>query len=209
MLIRVFNDPYDTIIKAGDTRKRGEGVRNEVERKEREQARGGGQAGRQVGWRKKRMDGGDPPLMTPPPRTPTSPHRIVNRNGWRKRRLCGSRVGKRLICVGAGGNAGESRKGRMTLGERDLTCQDKLNITVVVWKWWESETGSIGLDRVCVDFRCPLFAEPRLPRQSQTLLWLVSCKDICIQQRLLSSSAKSHETPPSIPSAKVSAPTSH
>jgi len=58
MLIRVFNDPYDTIIKAGDTRKRGRGVRNEVERKEREQARGGGGgAGRQVGWRKKRMDG--------------------------------------------------------------------------------------------------------------------------------------------------------
>jgi len=50
MLIRVFNDPYDTIIKAGDTRKRGRGVRNEVERKEREQARGGGGGGRPAGW---------------------------------------------------------------------------------------------------------------------------------------------------------------
>jgi len=146
------------------------------------------------------MDGGDPPLMTPPPRTPTSPHRIVNRNGWRKRRLCGSRVGKRLICVGAGGNAGESRKGRMTLGERDLTCQDKLNITVVVWKWWESETGSIGLDRVCVDFRRPLFAEPRLPRQSQRFSgWFLARtyaynKDCC--HRRLNLTRRLHLSPP-------------
>jgi len=57
MLIRVFNDPYDTIIKAGDTRKRGRGVRNEVERKEREQARGGGQAGRQAGRMEEEEDG--------------------------------------------------------------------------------------------------------------------------------------------------------